>query len=436
MESKISESRKLENVVSNSSFVLSRPITLPCGMRLENRFAKAATSEQLADYKSGDPTEDLAVLYERWARGGPGLIITGNVMVTKSGIGEAGNVYNRDKAPIALYNRWAEAAQSYGAACFMQLNHAGRQVIRILNPDPVAPSEIPLRIGGMFAKPRALFQEEIRDIVRAFATTASLARESGFSGVQLHGAHGYLISQFLSPLSNQRTDSYGGSLDNRMRFLIECYRAVRSACGKQFPVSLKLNSADFLRGGFASHEAAIVARILAEEGIDLLEISGGTYEKPEMLLEGAGRIKRSTIVREAHFVDFARLIRNTVTCPLMLTGGLRTPSKIEELIKEGSIDIAGMARPLIMEPDLPREFIQGRIKPALTPFTVSWPISRLPSLAAGLDMYYYTQQMKRMSAGLEPAKPNSSVLRLVQLLFSAFKKSTFLRSTRNNGETK
>lgn len=417
----------------NPAIVLSQPITLPCGYTMGNRIAKAAMSEQLAQAKTGDPSDALASLYKRWAMGGAGLLITGNVMVSAEGIGEAGNVCYRDRAPLELYRRWADAAQTNGAGCFMQINHAGRQVIRFLNPKPVAPSAVPLRISGMFAEPRALAVEEIHGIIRAFSDTALLAKSSGFSGIQLHAAHGYLISQFLSPLSNRRKDAYGGNLENRMRFLMECYRTVRAACGKGFPISVKLNSADFLRGGFGPEEAAIVAKTISEEGVDLIEISGGTYEKPEMLSDANTGARRSTQEREAHFVDFARQIRGSVLCPLMLTGGLRSPAKMAALINDGSIDIAGIARPLVLEPDFPMEILNGRSKPASTKLSVRWPISLLTSLAAGVDMYYYTEQIKRLSRGLNPTQPGYSIVRLMRILYEARRRGMNLRSACNRG---
>jgi 2,4-dienoyl-CoA reductase-like NADH-dependent reductase (Old Yellow Enzyme family) len=225
-------------------------------------------------------------------------------------------------------------------------------------------------------------------------------KESGFTGVQLHGAHGYLINQFLSPLSNLRTDRSGGSLETRMRFLIETFRAVRQTCGQAFPVSVKLNSADFLRGGFSEEDAIVVARTLDEEGIDLLEISGGTYEKPAMLQAP----RESTTEREAHFLVYAREIRKHVRCPLMLTGGLRTPEVMARIVREGSADVIGLARPIALEPDLPRQILDGRTEPS-----ACHPRRGAALVSAALDGSFYQLQLARMGRGLEPEARTSTL---------------------------
>ncbi len=375
-----------------AAIVLGRPLTLPCGLVLPNRLAKAATSECLAG-PDGQPTPALVTLYQRLSRGGAGLLITGNVMVRPDGIGEPDNVIMRPQSPLAPFAAWARAATSGGHPAFMQLNHAGRQSPRALNRHPVAPSAVPLRTLRLFAAPRALTTDDIEALIEAFAAAARRAVESGFSGVQLHAAHGYLLNQFLSLLSNRRTDRYGGSLENRMRMLIESYRRVRARVGPTIPVSVKLNSADFLRGGFGVDESPIVARTLAEEGVDLLEVSGGTYERPEMFIPS-----RSTTAREAHFLEFAREIRKVASCPLMLTGGLRTPRVMADLIRDGSIDLVGLARPLCLEPDLPREILSGRLQGARRPLH----LTRWQFLAAAADGAWYQQQLHRMSRGQEP----------------------------------
>ncbi len=361
---------------------LAAPLRLPAGLVLPNRLAKAALSEGLAT-PEGTPSPRLVTLFHRFGRGGAGLLITGNVMVTPDGLGEPGNVLSR-KDPQA-WRAWAAAAQAEGTPCFVQVNHAGRQVPRSLNAHPAGPSAVPVAIAGMFAMPRALEEAEIVTIVQAFADMAAHTKVSGFAGVQIHGAHGYLVSQFLSPLANLRTDRWGGSLENRMRFALETYRAIRSAVGPTFPVSMKLNASDFRHGGFTVEEAVVVGRTLAQEGLDLLEVSGGTYEQPAM----------ATSPREVYFLEFARRIRPEVSCPIMLTGGLRSPATMEAVLQEGVADVIGLGRPIAAEPDFPREVLAGRRTPPRVPVAKG-------QAGVASDMAFYQQQLVRMSEGKEP----------------------------------
>ncbi|CAN5291764.1 hypothetical protein BH09MYX1_BH09MYX1_45700 [soil metagenome] len=265
---------------------MSLPLELSSGKPLPNRLAKSAMSEVLGD-ADGAPTDRMIRLYERLGRGGAGLLITGHVIVTMSGRGEPGNVVIEDRRHLGALRRWASAAKANGSKVWMQLNHTGRQSPKRLNPTPVAPSAIGLRgFFGTFAKPRALEDAEIETIIEQFANAAVIAKEAGFDGVQIHGAHGYLVSQFLSPLANHRTDRFGGSIENRMHFLLEIVRRTRAAAGADFPIGVKLNSADFQRGGFEVDDAKTVARALAAEGVALLEVSGGNYESPAMAGRG------------------------------------------------------------------------------------------------------------------------------------------------------
>jgi 2,4-dienoyl-CoA reductase-like NADH-dependent reductase (Old Yellow Enzyme family) len=371
--------------------VLGAPLELRSGLTIPNRIVKAAMSETIAD-PNGEPSTALLTLYERLGRGGAGLLITGNVMVSRDAIGEAGNVLLGDEIPLDRFRAWAEAARKNGSLCFMQLNHAGRQVPFLLNRSPVAPSAIAIEIPG-FAKPRALDEEEIERILEGFARGAQVAKEAGFDGIQLHGAHGYLISQFLSPKTNQRTDRWGGDLEGRMRFLMECIRKIRSKIGDSFPIALKLNSADFLKGGITIEESMIVSRTASEEKIAFLEVSGGTYEKPAMLI----REKASTAAREAHFLEYASQIRAAVSCPIMLTGGLRTPELMAKIVQKKEVDLVGLARPIAVEPDFPREILAGRTEPSLAKACTGMGL-----FAAASDLSWYQRQLHRMSNGVEP----------------------------------
>src|SRR5579883_561697 len=241
---------------------LARPLALPGGATLKNRIAKSAMSEQLGT-KENAPTPGIARLYETWGKGGAGLLITGNVMIDRRALGEPGNVVLEDERDLELFGAWARAAQAEGARCWMQINHPGRQSPRAATKEPVAPSAVPLEgMGPAFAKPRALEEKEIHQIIARFATTARLATKAGFAGVQIHGAHGYLVSQFLSPRTNLREDGWGGTPEKRRRFLLEIVRAVKDATGSGKSVGLKLNSADFQRGGFTEEESMDVVRAL------------------------------------------------------------------------------------------------------------------------------------------------------------------------------
>ena len=212
----------------NAAELLSQPLTLKNGAVIPNRFAKSAMSETLGTIDNR-MTEQLVTLYRTWAQGGVGLSITGNVMVDRHHIGEPQNVVVDDERDLPLLQAWAEAGKANGGAIWMQLNHPGKQIPKMLNSEPVSPSAIPFRkeLKSMFGTPRALTGDEIEVIVSRFAISAAVAEKAGFDGVQIHGAHGYLISQFLSPHHNQRDDEWGGNPENRMRFVLAVYRAIR-----------------------------------------------------------------------------------------------------------------------------------------------------------------------------------------------------------------
>jgi 2,4-dienoyl-CoA reductase-like NADH-dependent reductase (Old Yellow Enzyme family) len=378
---------------------LRAPLRLASADLLPNRLAKAAMSETLGELDTGEPTDELVRLYERWGRSGAGVLITGNVMVDRGGRGEPGNVLIEDERHLPALRRWADAAQAHGARLWMQINHAGRQSPRRLSKRPVAPSAVPLRgFFGMFAKPRALESREIEEIITRFATTAAVAKEAGFAGVEVHGAHGYLVSQFLSPLTNLRADAWGGAAARRRRFAIEVVRAIRHATGPAFTIAFKLNSADFQRGGFEVGESIEVAKALEAEGVDLIEVSGGTYEKPAMSGSEERAQRASTRAREAYFLEYAQQIRAATSVPLMLTGGLRSAAAMSEAIESGAIDVIGLGRPMTYEPELPARLLSGA-RPAATNIEVRTRVRRITDLA---QVAWYQQQMLRIAAGDEP----------------------------------
>ena len=344
---------------------LSRPQKLPCGAVLKNRIAKAAMTEGLAD-PNDNPSERHERLYRRWSRGGAGLLITGNVMIDRRYLERPGNVVIDHNSGEEALARWAEAGTVNGNHLWMQISHPGRQCSRTSNWKPVAPSDVKLKLVGLFSRPRAMTEDEIEDAIAGFARVAGIAKQTGFTGVQIHAAHGYLISQFLSPVTNQRDDKWGGGLGNRARFLLRTVEAVRKMVGPEFPVSVKLNSADFQKGGWSLEDCMKVVQVLGQSGLDLLEISGGTYEQPRLLgHDGEAETLavpqlKSTREREAYFLEYARAIRSAARVPLMVTGGFRSRAAMEEALQGNELDVIGMARPLCVDPQLPSALLGGR----------------------------------------------------------------------------
>ncbi len=346
-----------------TSSTLNDPLRLPCGATLPNRIAKAAMSEHLASPKQS-PTRGLVRLYERWSAGGAGLLITGNVMIDRAHLEAVRNVAIAADSKIERFRDWAEAGTSHGTQLWMQLNHPGRQTPRHLNPHPAAPSAVDsvnlFRRAKAFGKPHAMDEAEIGQAIRSFASAAAFAKAAGFTGVQVHGAHGYLVSQFLSPLTNQRSDRWGGSLDNRARFARTVLGEIRKSVGDDFPIGIKLNSADFQRGGFTEEESMRVLGMLQKDGIDLVEISGGSYESRVML----DKVENE---REAFFLDYAKKARSEVDIPMMVTGGFRARSLMEDALATGALDVVGMARPFTNNPSVARDLLDARTERAADP---------------------------------------------------------------------
>lgn len=390
--------------------MIEQPLTLPCGAVLPNRLSKAAMTEGLADPR-GVPTAELERLYRVWGAGGAGMLLSGNVHVDGDHLERPGNVIidrPADGAMLDALRRWTGAAKAQGAQFWAQISHAGRQTMKPVNAHPKAPSAVKLGLpGGQFGQPVALTGAEIDELIRRFAQAAAVCAEGGFDGAQIHAAHGYLISQFLSPRANQRTDQWGGSLENRARFLLEVVKATRAAVPAGFAVSVKLNSADFQRGGFAFEDSLQVARWLEAAGVDLIEISGGTYEQPRLLgLEGMEPVEQpgvaaSTIAREAYFVDFALAMKDTLKVPLMVTGGFRTRAAMEEALAKGAADVIGLGRPLCAQPDGAARLLAGAAElpraeqglalfpPALSFLTRIKALRAIDSFAA--QFWFYSQ---------------------------------------------
>ncbi len=394
--------------------ILAQPLTLPCGVVIPNRLCKAAMTEGLAT-KAGDPSKALLDLYGVWSDGGAGLLLSGNVLIDAYHLERPGNVIIDEALSTereALFREWATQGTRNGNQFWAQISHAGRQTQKIVNPHPKAPSAVKLGLpGGQFGEPVALSKLEIDAVVQGFAACAIALKDCGFTGVQLHAAHGYLMSQFLSPRSNQRNDEYGGSLENRSRLLLEVYRAVRAGVGDTYPVSVKLNSADFQKGGFDFNESLQVAQWLQDAGVDLIEVSGGTYEQPKLLnLEGIEpvdeqQIAASTLAREAYFVDFTRAMRQTLSVPLMVTGGLRRRDAMEEAIHSGAADMIGIGRPMCVMTDAPARILDGldelpryenqlSLLPSWLQFLSAFKLFR--TLGAFATQYWYYEQIAQI----------------------------------------
>ncbi|MDI1259870.1 NADH:flavin oxidoreductase/NADH oxidase family protein [Aquabacterium sp.] len=390
--------------------VLAQPFTLPNGVVIKNRLFKSAMSEALGNRERA-PTPELVRLYQAWADGGVGLCVTGNVMVDRRALGEPGNVVIEDDRDLAQLKAWAQAATRNGTQCWVQLNHPGKQSPKGLNKETVSPSAVPFRpdMKAFFATPRELSDAEIHALVERYGRAAGVVKQAGFSGVQIHGAHGYLVSQFLSPHHNRRTDEWGGTAEKRRRFVLAVFRSMREHVGPDFPIGIKLNSADFQRGGFTEEESLDTIRALAEAGIDLIEVSGGTYEAPAMtgIKAEQAPAKDSTRQREAYFMAFAEKARQAVKTPLVVTGGFRSSQGMAEAITSGAVDMVGLARVLAVEPDLPTRLLAGHeainvIKPIKT------GIKFIDKMGL-LEVTWYTGQLKRIGKGEAP-KPRESAL--------------------------
>ena len=399
---------------------LNQPLTLPCGVTIKNRIFKSAMSEIMGDHRHC-PTPALNRLYERWANGGTGLLVTGNVMVDRRALGEPKNVVLDSDGDLSRFSAWAECGKKNNTHIWMQLNHPGRQSPSFLSPEPVAPSAIPYtsELKHAFNKPRALSQDDILGIIEKFARSASLAKQAGFTGVQIHGAHGYLVSQFLSPLFNQRDDEWGGSLENRMRFLLEIIKAVRQAVGPDFPVGVKLNSSDFSNKGFTEDDALEVVKVISSLGVDLIEISGGTYERPTMM--GGGK---KTGEARPFFIDFAEKAVAGVSTPIVLTGGFRTASSMNDAMNHAGIAMVGIARPLVVDPEMSRKILSGQpytspVKPLSTGIAL---IDRVTML----EITWYENQMRYVGEGRDP-RPDENVYITVFRIFKHMGSMAFKR---------
>ncbi|MGI9279243.1 MAG: NADH:flavin oxidoreductase/NADH oxidase family protein [Endozoicomonas sp.] len=377
---------------------LDSELPLTTSVTIKNRFFKAAMSEQLSD-RNHNPTPELFKLYETWARGGTGICVTGNLMVDRNALGEPKNVVLDPQSDLSIFREWVRHGTANNTQLWAQLNHPGKQTPSFMSSEPLAPSAIALEgeLEKGFKKPRAMTHEEINDVIKAFATSAGLAKEVGFQGVQIHSAHGYLVNQFLSPRHNQRNDQWGGSAENRQRFVLEVFKAIRESVGEAFPIGIKLNSADFMKDGLSEEESMEVVRTLSDAGIDLIEVSGGTYESPAMM---GVNLKESTLKREAYFLEYAIKARQHTDKVLVVTGGFRSAAAMSSALHDNACDMIGLGRPMAMQPDLPQQAINSPDFKTTVQFK-STGIEILDKIAM-LDLTWYEAQLSLMGKGKQP----------------------------------
>ncbi|KAJ5812389.1 hypothetical protein N7474_008690 [Penicillium riverlandense] len=409
---------------------IKEPLKLPCGLVLPNRLVKAAMAEGLAD-KGHSPGTRVSRVYGEWAKGGWGALLTGNVQVDVRHLGGYGDLVTREyredeRQSLDAWKKYADTCQQHGTPAIAQICHPGRQSPRGagergLFRKPIAPSEVPLHIGSglaatvvrdiVFGVPKAMSHADIDHVISQFVNCARILAQCGFSGIEIHAAHGYLLSQFLSPRSNARQDDYGGSAERRARIILEIIHQIRSVVPASFCVGIKLNSADHN----ASHFEDIMTQIqlFNDAGVDFLEISGGSYEDPTMMGRGlrdetSNAKSQYTESREAFFLDFAAETRKRFpNLILLLTGGFRTRKGINAALKGGVCDLVGIGRPAVLCPDFPRLIMDdtysdheaGVVFPKV-PIPFLARLLRIKMLGGGAETQYFRAQIHRIAAGL------------------------------------
>ena len=339
--------------------MINTTFKLACGATLSNRIAKAALTERLAK-KDHLPNNLHNRLYSYWANGGAALLISGNIMVDAKHLEAAGNIIIKEETAKEPFKTWTKAATAKGNHFWAQINHAGRQANIFNTLRPLSASNVKLKKLGFFGKPKPMSEAQIQDTIEAYVHAAVFCQQVGFTGVQFHAAHGYLLSQFLSPRTNKRTDQWGGSIENCGKMLFTIVEKARKKLGDNFPISVKINSADFQRGGFNEEDALWVVKRLEELGVDLLEVSGGTYE--DLTFFTKKNLKQSTLEREAYFLDFAKQVRRSSNIGLMVTGGFRTYAFCKQVLEANELDIIGFGRPFLLKEHFPAGFLNGSLE--------------------------------------------------------------------------
>lgn len=324
-------------------------------VELQNRFVRSATWEGLAG-PGGYATERLTRVLMDLAKGGVGLIITGHSYISEEG--QAGpfqlGIYHDDQIPGC--KQLSSAVHQTGGKIVMQLAHAGcRAASKLTGRPPIGPSAMEME-GHVYCS--EMTREEIRKVARAFGKAAARAKEAGFDGVQIHAAHGYLLSQFLSPFFNKRQDEYGGSVENRTRMLMDAVEAVRKSVGNNFAVLIKINSEDFLDGGFTVTDMITTAQLLEQKGVEAIELSGGTFYSGAY---SPSRVEKATTCKdeEVYYLSAATRYKEKIRTPLILVGGIRSYDVAEKLVTEGTADYIALCRPLISEPGLVNRWKSG-----------------------------------------------------------------------------
>ncbi|SPJ74457.1 related to NADH oxidase [Fusarium torulosum] len=404
-----------------TDLLLSKPLQLPCGLTLPNRLVKAALAEEMADRQNLPTTAQMHRAYGAWADGGWGMILTGNVQVDDTYLGGFGDCAMSKSLPeekiLEAYKAYAGICRRNGTPTIMQINHPGRQSPlgagkKSYMAKNIAPSAVQLDMGDdiiskiittvVFGTPKEMSVAEIEDVVQRFANTARIAAEAGFDGVEIHAAHGYLLSQFLSEKSNKRTDKYGGTPAARAKIIVDIAKAIRAATPASFCVGLKFNSADH-QSPKELQECLEQISLIAEVGLDFLEVSGGSYENPTMFTGTGEKKSASTAARESFFLEFAREMRAKLpNVPLMVTGGFRTRAGMEEALAEGACDLIGLGRPSIINPSLPANTILNKeVKTDdatlyARRINTPWILKRFgpKSVGSGVEITWYRKQMQ------------------------------------------
>eukprot|EP00514_Thraustochytrium_sp_LLF1b_P006526 CAMPEP_0184532662 /NCGR_PEP_ID=MMETSP0198_2-20121128/14294_1 /TAXON_ID=1112570 /ORGANISM="Thraustochytrium sp., Strain LLF1b" /LENGTH=454 /DNA_ID=CAMNT_0026925289 /DNA_START=47 /DNA_END=1411 /DNA_ORIENTATION=- len=343
----------MSDPVPDQDTTVASPLRLRCGMVVKNRLVKGAMSERMSD-EYNRATPDLARLYRTWAEGGTGILLTGNVMVDRRYVEGPGNVaIDGEQSPKALelLRQYASAGKATGARIMVQIGHAGRQSNNLVNLDVIGPSDIKVRsvtaTSGATTRPATL--EEIEEIKARFLHTATICKQTGFDGVELHGAHGYLISSFLNPRVNTRTDKYGGSPENRARLLVELLETLSVLQDETFAIGVKVNTSDFQKGGFSDSDLTTLIETLDNTCVDFVELSGGSYEVN--VFGGPKKKNASTISREAYFLDAAEKIASKVqNIALCVTGGFRSRKAMDGALQQNACHLIGVGRPLCIDP--------------------------------------------------------------------------------------
>lgn len=430
--------------------IISQPLTLACGLTLPNRLVKCPMQETLAspDDTFDPPVQEFKQLYTKWSTSRYGLIITGQVQIDTRFLSIAGDVCCHEKSlepgRLAKWKEWAEIAQKDGTPCIVQLAHPGRMSpagagIRPPDMSALCPSSVPVELGDswldklardtLLGTPKAMTVEEIDEVVSKFIHGAIVARDAGFAGSQLHGAHGFLLSQFLSPHTNRRTDEYGGSPEKRMKLLRRLVTEIRAVCPPPYCLSVKLNSADYMADGegLQQEEGVEQVRWLVECGmVDFVEISGGNAENKTSGLHNsfgkktiatAPKMRESTRIRESFFTEFAEKVQAlNPKVPIQLSGGFRSRTGMADAIDSGVCQLIGLGRSAVLEPELPRKVLLNPAYDDEHALGMShqvrgmWLSRIIPAkiIGGGLPIQFFYYNMRRLGSGLN-SDPYASI---------------------------